>query len=194
MRTLVPYDKKQIPIEISDRNFAGSLVSRVEDYHPGKTQEELVESCLDNPIGSPKLEELAKDKKNICIISSDHTRPVPSKIITPILLRRIRTAQPDAKIKILVATGFHRPSTRQELIDKYGQEIVEREQIVMHVSTDDAAMVKVGTLPSGGECIINRTASEADLVLAQGFIEPHLFAGFSGVWHGDNSCSPPIGC
>jgi len=95
-------------------------------------------------------------------------------------LRRIRSAQPDANIKILVATGFHRPSTQQELIDKYGQEIVDHEQIVMHVSTDDSAMVKIGTLPSGGECIVNRTAAEADLLLAEGFIEPHLFAGFSG--------------
>jgi len=176
----VPYDKKQIPVEIDDQNFVGSLVSKVESYHPGKSQNELVEASLDKPIGSPKLEDLAKGKKNIVIISSDHTRPVPSKIITPILLRRIRAAQPDANIKILVATVFHRPSTRQELVDKYGEEIVEHEQIVMHVSTDDAAMVKVGTLPSGGECIVNRTAAEADLVLAQGFIEPHLFAGFSG--------------
>jgi len=51
--------------------------------------------------------------------------------------------------RILVATGFHRPSTRQELIDKYGQDIVERGQIVMHVSTDDSSMAKIGTLPSG---------------------------------------------
>ena len=65
-------------------------------------------------------------------------------------------------------------------MDKYGQEIVDHEQIVMHVSTDDSAMKKVGTLPSGGECIVNRVAADADLVLSQGFIEPHLFAGFSG--------------
>ena len=177
---LLPYDRKQISIEIDDRNFAGALVSRVEAYNPGSSQKELVEASLDNTIGSPKLEELVKGKKNIVIISSDHTRPVPSKIITPILLRRIRSAQPDANIKILVATGFHRPSTRQELIDKYGQEIVDHEQIVMHVSTDEASMVKIGTLPSGGECIVNRVAVEADLLLAQGFIESHFFAGFSG--------------
>jgi lactate racemase len=180
MRMFVPYDKKTVPIEIDDQNFVGSLVSRVESYQPGKSPEELVEASLDHPIRSPKLEELVRGKKNIVIISSDHTRPVPSKIITPMLLRRIRSAQPDANIKILVATGFHRPSTKQELIDKYGQEIVDHEQIVMHVSTDDAAMVKIGTLPSGGECIVNRVAAEADLLLAQGFIEPHLFAGFSG--------------
>lgn len=180
MKTLLPYDRKRIAVEIDDRNFAGMLVSKVESYEPGLSEHELVEASLDHPIGSPKLEELAKGKNNIVIISSDHTRPVPSHIITPILLRRIRAAQPDANIKILVATGFHRASTRQELIDKYGQEIVDREQIVMHVSTDDAAMVKIGTLPSGGECIVNRLAVEADLLLAQGFIEPHLFAGFSG--------------
>jgi len=152
----------------------------VESYKPAKSQEDLIEASLDQPIGSPTLEELAKGKKNIVIISSDHSRPVPSKIITPILLRRIRQAQPDANIKILVATGFHRPSTHLELVEKYGQEIVDREQIVMHVSTDDASQVKIGTLPSGGECIVNRVAAEADLLLAQGFIEPHLFAGFSG--------------
>ena len=180
MKMLLPYDKKTIPVEIADQNFVGSLVSRVEEYKPGKSQEELVEASLDNPIGSPKLEELVRGKRNIVIISSDHTRPVPSKILTPILLRRIRSVQPDANIKILVATGFHRPSTQQELVDKYGQEIVDHEQIVMHVSTDDSAMKKVGTLPSGGECIVNRLAAEADLVIAQGFIEPHLFAGFSG--------------
>jgi lactate racemase len=180
MRFDLPYDRKTVAVEIDDRNFAGSLVSKVESYRPDKSQQELVEASLDHSIGSPKLEELVKGKKNIVIISSDHTRPVPSKIITPILLRRIRAGQPDANIKILVATGFHRPSTHQELIDKYGQEIVDHEQIVMHVSTEDTAMVKVGTLPSGGECIVNRVAAEADLLLSEGFIEPHLFAGFSG--------------
>jgi lactate racemase len=180
MRFLLPYDRKKVSVEIDDRNLVGTLVSKVESYHPDKSQEELVEASLDQPIGTPTLEDLVRGKKNIVIISSDHTRPVPSKIITPILLRRIRGAQPDANIKILVATGFHRPSTHEELVDKYGQDIVEHEQIVMHVSTDDAAMERVGTLPSGGECIVNQVAAEADLVVSQGFIEPHLFAGFSG--------------
>lgn len=180
MKFLLPFNGTKVPVEIDDRNLVGTLVSRVESYQPDMSQEDLVEASLDHPIGSSRLEELVRGQKNIVIISSDHTRPVPSKIITPILLRRIREAKPDANIKILVATGFHRASTHQELIDKYGQEIVDHEQIVMHVATDDAAMIKIGTLPSGGECIVNRTAAEADLLLAQGFIEPHLFAGFSG--------------
>jgi lactate racemase len=180
MKFDLPYDRSHLTVEIDDRNIAGVLVSRAEDYRPARPQTELVEDSLDRPIGSPRLEELVRGKRNIVVIDSDHTRPVPSHILTPILLRRIRSVEPQARITILVATGFHRPSTAEELIGKYGREIVDRERIVMHVSSDDASMVKIGTLPSGGECIINRAAMEADLLLAQGFIEPHLFAGFSG--------------
>ncbi|MBU2701738.1 nickel-dependent lactate racemase [Sporomusaceae bacterium BoRhaA] len=176
----LPYDKKEIIAKIKRDNLQGILVSQAENYQTTLSQNEIVEASLDNPIGSPKLEYLVRGKKNIVIISSDHTRPVPSKIITPILLRRIRSVEPKANIKILVATGFHRPSTRKELIDKYGEDIVNNEQIVMHVSIDDAAMVKIGTLPSGGPCILNRTAVEADLLISEGFIESHFFAGFSG--------------
>jgi lactate racemase len=87
----LPYDNKTITAKIEDDRFAGSLVSQAATYRAEYSEEELVERSLDFPIASPKLEELAKGKKNIVIISSDHTRPVPSKIITPILLRRIRS-------------------------------------------------------------------------------------------------------
>lgn len=54
------------------------------------------------------------------------------------------------------------------------------EKIVVHDSGNDSSLVKIGTLPSGGELIINRLAAEADLLVSEGFIEPHFFAGFSG--------------
>lgn len=71
MKMQLPYDKKRISVDIDDRNFVGSLVSKAESYRPGKSPEELVEASLEHPIGSPKLEELARGKKNIVIISSD---------------------------------------------------------------------------------------------------------------------------
>lgn len=145
----LPYDKKMITARIPDKNFIGLLESKAEHFSNPYTEKETVEKSLDNPIGSLPLEELAKGKKDIVLISSDHTRPVPSHIITPIILRRIRSVNKTARIRILVATGFHRPSTREELISKYGKEIVENEEIVMHISTDDSSMVKIGQLPSG---------------------------------------------
>lgn len=176
----LPYDHGSVTAHINDANLAGTLVSKAATYQASLSEKDLVEQSLDNPIGSPSLEELATGKKNIVIISSDHTRPIPSHIITPILLRRLRSVAPEARIRILVATGFHRPSTHAELVAKYGEEIVANEEIVMHKSQVDEDMVKIGKLPSGGDLIINKVAEEADLLISEGFIESHFFAGFSG--------------
>lgn len=176
----LPYDHGSVTAHINDANLAGTLVSKAATYQASLSEKDLVEQSLDNPIGSPSLEELATGKKNIVIISSDHTRPVPSHIITPILLRRLRSVAPEARIRILVATGFHRPSTHAELVAKYGEEIAANEEIVMHKSQVDEDMVKIGKLPSGGDLIINKVAEEADLLISEGFIESHFFAGFSG--------------
>lgn len=176
----VPYDRKRLRVRLPERNVAGVLAGRQGDYEPDAEQEGLIERALDGPYGTPRLDELCRGKRDIVIISSDHTRPVPSRVTMPILLRRVHAAAPEARVRILVATGMHRASTHEELVDKYGERIVAEEEIVMHVATDDAAMVEVGTLPSGGACIINRIAAEADLLVAEGFIEPHFFAGFSG--------------
>lgn len=175
----LPYDTGTQTLHIEESNLAGVLVSRQAAYRAEKSESELVEDSLDHPIGSPRLEELAKGKKNIVIISSDHTRPVPSAIIMPIILRRLRSAAPDARIRILVATGFHRASTHEELVAKYGEDIVNNVEIVMH-DARKSPMVNIGTLPSGGNCLINMVAASADLLLAEGFIEAHFFAGFSG--------------
>jgi len=176
----LPYAKEGLQISIPDDRLAGVLLSRAHDYKAPKSEAELVADALANPIGSPKLSELAKGKKTCTIISSDHTRPVPSHVIMPQLLKELRAGNPDIDITILVATGMHRPTTQEELVAKYGKEIAEKEKFVIHVSRDDADMVSIGTLPSGGECLINKVAAHADLLISEGFIEPHFFAGFSG--------------
>ena len=176
----IPYNKRFLEVELPDKNLIGILESKAHAFKVENTQEEIVNNALDNPIGSVKLEELVKGKKNIVIITSDHTRPVPSKITMPILLKRIRSVNPKIDVTILIATGFHRPTTNEELVNKFGQEIVDNENIVIHVSTDYSTVIHVGTLPSGGELLLNKIAMEAELLISEGFIEPHFFAGFSG--------------
>ena len=176
----IPYSRTHLEIEVSEKNLIGIMESKVNEFNPRLTQEEIVHKALDNPIGSKRLEELVKDKKNMVIITSDHTRPVPSKITLPILLKRIRDGNPSIDIKILISTGFHRATTHEEMIDKFGAEIVKNEKIVVHDSQDDDSLVKIGILPSGGELWLNKLALETDLLIAEGFIEPHFFAGFSG--------------
>lgn len=145
-----------------------------------KTQREIVSDALAHPIASLPLEELAKGKQRVLIITSDHTRPVPSRITMPMLLEKVRSGNPDAQITILIATGMHRPTTEAELLDKFGEEIVAKEHIVVHRCDEDDNMVKLGMLPSGGELWLNKLILKNELVLSEGFIEPHFFAGFSG--------------
>lgn len=180
MELKVPYSKTGMNINIPDENMIKVLQSKAHDFKSRLSEVEIVKQALDNPIGSEKLEDLVKGKKSMVIITSDHTRPVPSRITLPIMLKKIRNSNPDIDIKIIISTGFHRPSTREELVYKMGEEIVDNEQIIMHFSTDEQAMVKVGTLPSGGDLIVNKAIIETDLLIAEGFIEPHFFAGFSG--------------
>ena len=179
MNISFPYGKTFLETNIPESRLQGVLLSSLHSYHAPKDQFGLVADALENPIGSPKLHELAVGKDKVVLIASDHTRPVPSKAIVPQMLAEIRRGNPQADITILIATGCHRGTSRDELVSKFGEEIVEKERIIVH-DCDLSPMTQIGILPSGGECIINSLVIDADLVVAEGFIEPHFFAGYSG--------------
>ena len=179
-KMFLPYGKGTVSVEIEDGHLAGVLRSGIHECKASKDALELVRESMEHPIGSPRLRDLAVGKRKVTVIASDHTRPVPSKFIIPLMLDEIRAGSPDAEITILVATGLHRTTTVDELAAKFGDEIVARERIVVHDCDDAANLVNLGKLPSGGDLIVNRLAVEADLLVAEGFIEPHFFAGFSG--------------
>lgn len=177
MKIQFPYGKTHLEYDFEKVNV---LTSSIEEYDPGLSEQALVEAAMTAPEGGATLRELAKGKEKIVLIASDHTRPVPSKVIVPPMLREIREGNPNADITILISTGCHRETTKAELVSKFGQEIVANEKIVVHDCDDTENLVDLGTLPSGGQCLVNRLAVEADLLVAEGFIEPHFFAGFSG--------------
>ena len=173
----IPYGKTCIPFE---EGGAAVLTSRIGELKAEGEGLEIVRAAMEKPIDSPRLSELARGKKNCVIIISDHTRPVPSRDILPNMFAELREGSPDIDITLLVATGFHRPTCEAELRAKLGDEIYEQSRIVIHDCRDADANVQVGVLPSGAPCVIDRTAAEAELLIAEGFIEPHFFAGFSG--------------
>ena len=174
-----PYGKEYLSYNIPEDRFMGEMVSNMHHYKPEKSQQELVNDALQNPIGTPNLSVMAEGKNNVIIIASYHTRPVPSKFIIPPMLAEIRKGNPDAKITILISTGCHRDTTKEELENKFGPEIVANETILVH-NCDTSELAYCGKLPSGGDIILNKLAVEADLLVSEGFIEPHFFAGFSG--------------
>lgn len=156
------------------------LESNIDRLRAAQSEDELVQAAMAEPIASPRLRELAAGKKTCTVIISDHTRPVPSRHILPFLLEELRQGNPAIEITLLVATGCHRASSAEELAAKLGPKIMAKEKIVIHDSQDPSGNVKVGVLPSGADLVIDRLAAETELLVAEGFIEPHFFAGFSG--------------
>ena len=162
------------------RYGAHVLESRIGELKAAGDGRDIVRRALANPIGSPRLRELARGRRSCVIIVSDHTRPVPSKDILPEMFAELEAGSPGIAITLLVATGFHRPTTSAELEAKLGTEILGRVKVVLHDSRNAASNVPIGTLPSGAPCVVDRVAAEAELLISEGFIEPHFFAGFSG--------------
>ena len=173
----IPYGTTCIPFDVPGAAVLTSAIGELKAEGDGLS---VVRAAMEHPVDSPRLSELAGGKKNCTIIISDHTRPVPSRDILPAMFEELREGNPDIAITLLVATGFHRPSTEAELEAKLGREIMDQVKIVIHDCRDAASNVEVGVLPSGAPCVIDRVAAEADLLIAEGFIEPHFFAGFSG--------------
>ena len=180
MEITLPYGRTHLTADIPNDRIASVLSNRINTFTPAFDEKTLVKNALLNPISSPTLEKMSVGKEKVVIIASDHTRPVPSKIIIPPMLKEIRAGNPDADITILIATGCHRNSTEKELLHKFGKDIFEHEKIVVHDCNDNNSLTDIGELPSGGRLIINKLAAEADLLVSEGFIEPHFFAGFSG--------------
>ncbi len=122
----LPYGKTGISLELPVGTYS-ILQSRIEELRSDKSGIEIVREAMRNPWGGKTLKELAEGKKNATIILSDHTRPVPSKDIIPLMLQEMRHGNPNIEITLLVATGSHRGTTVEELTEKLGEDIVRSE-------------------------------------------------------------------
>ena len=181
MKTIaIPYYRGTLDLHMDESNLKAVLEADIHGVERQGTEQDIVRAALAAPIGSPRLRELARGKSKVVLVTSDHTRAVPSKITLPILLEEIRAGNPSADITILIATGLHRATTEEEQRRMFGDIIVDHEKIAVNNAFDPEQFVRLCTLPSGAEFCVNRIAAECDLLVTEGFIDPHFFAGFSG--------------
>lgn len=149
---------------------------------PLSNPSKAVKEALHNPVGCPSLAEIAKDKKSVCILICDITRPVPNGKLLPPLIETLKIAGISKEdILILVATGLHRPNEREELREIIGCDTVLNSiHIENHLAMDREAHAELGKTTSGTPIMIDRRFVEADLKIVTGLIEPHFMAGYSG--------------
>ena len=172
------YGKKTIPLFLPSNADVQLIESKARTVR--KEQADIVKEALLNPIGSATLGELSKCAKNILIITNDNTRPMPSAVTLPAIIGALYREPTDYDITVLIANGLHRQMTLAEQEAQLGAHICKNYKVINHDATDDDSLASFGMLSTGNELFLNKLILRSDLIISEGFIEPHFFAGFSG--------------
>ena len=170
-------------LDVSLPETAVPTVIRKPDMPVADDPVALLQSALDNPVGTKPLDVLAGNAGSACILICDITRPVPNHLfLRPLIERLIGAGVPKQRITVLVATGLHRPNLGDELEELIGDPWVQQNVAVEnHYARNEEDCVSLGVtakhqVPVG----LNRSFVEADIKIATGLVEPHFMAGYSG--------------
>lgn len=173
---LISFDKQKIEFNVPENRLLAELLPNKVEL--GLVGVEEVERALNNPIGSDRVENLVKVGDKVCIITSDITRPMPSKICLPPLLERLNKAGiPDKDILIVFGLGSHRNHTKDEIIYLVGQEVYDR---IECIDSNPDCCKRIGVTSSGTHVDIFDRVVDSDFIICMGNIEYHYFAGYSG--------------
>jgi lactate racemase len=178
------YGTHGLALELGDSEHVTVLEPRHEPALANPAAE--VQRALRHPLAGPPLQDRLHPDARVGVVFSDLTRPVPHRTLLPAVLTELSDL-PRQQITLFNALGTHRPNSSDELRAMVGGEIVDGYRIVQNDAFDPSTQIHLGQSARGHEIWLNRALVECDLLVLTGFIEPHLFAGFSG---GGKAISP----
>jgi nickel-dependent lactate racemase len=177
MKIRLAYGKTGLNLELPDHLNVAVVEPK---FVPGlPNPEAALREALQSPLKSLLLRDWVKPRDKVGIVFCDITRPAPSHLMIPAILDEL-THLPNENITLFNATGTHRPNTDEELREMLGDDLVDGYHIVQNDTFDPSTQVYLGTTTRGHDIWLNRAFVECDKKILTGFIEPHLFAGFSG--------------
>ena len=118
-------------------------------------QAAAVQRALEQPLDSAPLADRVGADQTVAISVCDVTRPMPSATVLPVVLQALKHV-PTNQITILIASGTHRATTHDELVEMLGHDIVERYRIISHDAFDDSTLISLGTVDGGIPVWLNR--------------------------------------
>jgi lactate racemase len=162
--------------DIDEKNILAEL--RQNEIEVALTGELEVLRALENPIESKRLSQIVSRGERVVIVTSDITRPFPSKKVLPALIDELAAGGiKDEDIKIIFALGSHRKHTEEEMMYLVGEEIFSR---IKCIDSDANDYMRLGMTSSGTPIDIFSEVVKADRRICLGNIEFHYFAGYSG--------------
>ena len=163
-------------VQVPERNLLAIL--NANEVTVNLTGQAEVCRALDMPIGAPAITEVVHPGEKIAIITSDITRPCPTREILPPLLDRLYAAGIRREdITLVFALGSHRPHTPEEMQRLAGEQAWQQ---IRCVDSNPDDCIHMGVTSRGTPVDITRVVAQADRRICLGNIEYHYFAGFSG--------------
>lgn len=128
---------------------------------------------------SSLLKGLVSSSEKVLIICDDITRPTPTDMILPVLVKLIESLGVDINNQtILFANGSHRPMTEKEAFHKIGKDLWGKIRWLNH--DWQGKLQKIGTTASGIPITINPLLLEYKCIFGIGSVFPHRYCGWSG--------------
>lgn len=172
------YGRTPVSFSFDEERFE-MLAPTARDEHPLSDVE--LGTFIDDPIDSQPLEEILSPGETVLIVVSDATRATASAQVVNLLVRRlIQLGIAPYDIRIIFATGIHRPVTPEEKRELLTPFIVQRIRALDHNANDFSQHVDLGFTERGTPIEINRALVEHSHVILTGAISFHYFAGFTG--------------
>src|SRR4030042_3542270 len=181
MKSYMNYERKKIEFSLPK---GWNLISNQDKPPvPGVADPiQEIRRALDHPIGSPKIEDLARPGMEVVLLFDDLQRPTPVHLALPEILDRLNKAGiPDEQISAICAVGTHAIPTLEQLENKVGKKTFSR--LLGRIYPHDPHApdnVIIGKTHRGTLVEVNRHVAFSDLIIGVGECMPHPIAGFGG--------------
>lgn len=174
------YGNEEMILKIDEKNILQVIESNPVTFD--KTEIEIIQEALENPIGSARLANLVQPGERVCIVIPDITRAWQrSDLYLPLVVEELkRGGVRDEDILFICALGTHRPQTAQEHRLLLGPKLADRFQVLDHDCMDQENLVYCGETSFGTPVWLNKKAMECDHLVLTGGIVYHFLAGWSG--------------
>jgi nickel-dependent lactate racemase len=185
-------DKQPIRISLPQRPWYGDTYCEIGfpgDWNvtvcamPGQDRIRLtgegIQAAFDRPIGTPRISELAKGRREAAIIFDDLSRPTRVSELLPYMLAELKEAGiRDNSIRFIAGIGMHGAMKVMDFEKKLGRKTVQRFDVFNHNPYENCTYV--GETSRGTPVYINSEVMGCDLKILVGGIVPHPTAGFGG--------------
>jgi nickel-dependent lactate racemase len=172
------YGRGTVPFEFEGGRFR-VLEPEAGDERPLTDAE--VGAILDDPVDSQPLEDIVSPGESVLVVVSDATRATGSAQVVHLLVRRlVALGVAPYDLRLIFATGIHRPVTREEKAELLTPFIVQRVRTLAHDAADESKHVSLGETGRGTPIELDRALFEHSHVILTGAVGFHYFAGFTG--------------